>query len=139
MEKFITEPSKATHIRTFIITAALDECRDKEAASAILSVLSRYVDEIPQVEFFLAGRQKPTFHSRVPFEPPRIAMEVFELYDTRRSSVGGDIKLFFRTQLNDIAKIRGGCRPMGDWPSSHEIDVLCEKAAGLFICASTVV
>jgi len=28
---------------------------------------------------------------------------------------------------------------VGDWPSAHEIDVLCKKAAGFFIYASTVV
>ena len=139
MEKFIVGPLKATRIRTLIIIAALDECRDKEAGSAMLSVLSRYVDEIPQVKFFLTGRQNPTFHSRIPFDPPRVAMEVFELRDTRRSSVDRDIKLFFRTQLTDIAKTRSDSRPMGGWPSSRDIDVLCEKAGGLFIYASTVV
>jgi len=53
MERIIVGPLKATHIQTLIIIDALDECKDEEPASAILSVLSRYVDEIPNVKFFI--------------------------------------------------------------------------------------
>ena len=138
MEKLIVGPLKATRIRTIIIIAALDECRDEEAGSTILSVLSRYVGEIPQVKFFLTGRQKPTVRCGIRPESPLI-VEMFGMDDTGRSSTDRDIKLFFRTQLTEIAKTRGDCRPMGDWPSSRDIDALCEKAAGLFVYASTVV
>ena len=34
---------------------------------------------------------------------------------------------------------RSDCELMEDWPSSHDIDVLCEKAAGIFIHVSTVI
>jgi hypothetical protein len=47
LEKVIVGPFKATHISTLIIIDALDECKDTEPASALLSTLSRYVDEIP--------------------------------------------------------------------------------------------
>jgi hypothetical protein len=59
MEKAIVGPFKATRIPTLIVIDALDECKDKEPASAILSVLSRYVDEIPEVKFFITGRPEP--------------------------------------------------------------------------------
>ena len=52
-------PFCATQIQTLIIIDALDECQDKELASAILSVLSRYVDRIPLVQFFITGRPEP--------------------------------------------------------------------------------
>ena len=51
----------------------------------------------------------------------------------------GDIKLFFRTQLVNIAKTRSDHDLTNDWPSPHDLDILCGKAAGLFIYASTVV
>ena len=41
MEKLIVGPLKATGIPTLIIIDALDECKDEEPASAILSILSR--------------------------------------------------------------------------------------------------
>jgi len=53
--------------------------------------------------------------------------------------VDKDIKVFFKTQLTEISKTRSDCDLLEDWPSSHDIDTLCEKAAGLFIHASTVV
>ena len=40
-------PLQAAQIQTLIIVDALDECKDKEPASTILSVLSSYVDKIP--------------------------------------------------------------------------------------------
>ena len=56
MEKAIVGPLKTTQIQTLIIIDALDECKDEEPASAILSNLSRYVDQIPNVKFFITGR-----------------------------------------------------------------------------------
>jgi hypothetical protein len=41
--------------------------------------------------------------------------------------------------LAEIAKTRSDCDFTQDWPSSSDIDILCGKAAGLFIYASTVV
>jgi len=139
LEKLIVGPFKVTRIPTLIIIDALDECKDEEPASAILSVLSRYVNEIPQVKFFITGRPEPRIRSGFRLESLRPITEVLRLHDVDRSSVDGDIKLFFRTRLADIAKTRSDCDFTEDWPSSYDIDVLCKKAAGLFIYASTVV
>jgi len=59
MEKLIAGPLKAANIPTLIIIDALDECKDEEPASAILSILSRYINEIPNVKFFITGRPEP--------------------------------------------------------------------------------
>jgi hypothetical protein len=139
MEMLIVGPLEATNISTLIIIDALDECKDEEPASAILSVLSRYVDKIPHVKFFITGRPEPRIRSGFRLQSLRPVTEVFRLHDVERSSVDHDIKLYFRTQLTDIAKSRSDCDFTEDWPSSSDIDVLCTKAAGLFIYASTVV
>ena len=139
MEKVIVGPLKATRVRTLIIIDALDECKDEEPASAILSVLSRYVDQIPQVKFFITGRPEPRIRSGFRLESLRPITEVFRLHDVERSSVDSDIKLFFRVRLADIAKTRSDCDLAEAWPNLSDIDTLCEKAAGLFIYASTVV
>ena len=139
MERVIVEPLKATHIRTLIIIDALDECKDEEPASAILSVLSRYVDKIPQVKFFITGRPEPRIRSGFRLTSLRPITEVLKLHDIERSSVDSDIKLFFRVRLSDITKTRSDCSLVEDWPGPHKIDILCRKAAGFFIYASTVV
>jgi len=44
-----------------------------------------------------------------------------------------------KTQLTDITKNRSTMDFVEDWPSPQDIGVLCKKAAGFFIYASTVV
>ena len=139
MERIIVRPLKTSRIRTLIIIDALDECKDEEPASAILSVLSRYVDEIPDVKFFITGRPEPRIRSGFRLELLRPITEVLRLHDVQRSSVDSDIELFFRTRLADIAKARSDCDFTQDRPSPSDINTLCEKAAGLFIYASVVV
>jgi len=139
MEKTIVGPLKATRISTLIIIDALDECKDEEPASAILSVLSRYVDKIPNVKFLITGRPEHRIRSGFRLKSLRPITEVFRLHDVERSSVDNDIKLFFRTRLTNIAKTRSDCDFGQDWPNASDIDILCKKAAGLFIYASTVV
>ena len=139
MKKVIVGPLKATHIQTLIIIDALDECRDEEPASAILSVLSQYTDEIPWVKFFITGRPEPQIRSGFRLKSLRPITEVLRLHDVERSLVDSDIKLFLRTQLANIAKTQSNCNFTEDWPSLHDIDILCKKAAGLFIYASTLV
>ena len=64
---------------------------------------------------------------------------MFKLHDVQRSSVDADIKLFFNAHLTNIAKYWSDSDLMEGWPSTSDISVLCEKAGGLFIYASTVV
>ena len=139
MEMLLVGPLKATNISALIIIDALDECKDEEPSSAILSVLSRYVDKIPRVKFSITGRPEPRIRSGFRLKSLRPITEVFRLHDVARSSVDHDIELYFRTQLTDIATSRSDCDFAEDWPSSSDINVLCTKAAGLFIYAATVV
>ena len=138
-EKLIVGPLKSTHIPTLIIIDALDECKDEEPASAILSVLSYYVDKIPQVKFFITSRPEPRIRSGFRLASLQPIMEVLRLHDVERSLVDSDIMLFFRTQLSNVAKTRSDCDLTEDWPGSFDINILCKKAAGLFIYASTVI
>ena len=139
MEKLIVTPLKITHIPTLIIIDALDECRDEEPTSTILSILSYYMDQIPFVKFFITGRPESHIRSGFRLQSLQPYTEVFKLHDVKRSAVDSDIRLFFRTQLANIAKNRSDCSVLVDWPSSPELDILCTKAAGLFIYASSVI
>ena len=139
LEKAIIGPLTATHSSTLIIIDALDECKDDEPASAILSVLSRYVDQIPTVKFFITGRPEPSIRLGFRLRSLQPITEVLRLHDVEPSSVDGDIRLFFRTRLAEIAKTRVDCNFTQDWPLPSHLDILCQKAAGFFIYASTVV
>ena len=139
IEKIIVGPLKASRIRPLIIIDALDECKDEEPASALLSMLSRYVDEIPDIKFFITGRPEHRIRSGFRLKSLQPITEVLRLHDVKRSLVDSDIKLFFRTQFAEIVKTRSDCNFTEDWPNPSDIKILCEKAAGFFIYASTVV
>jgi len=139
METLIVGPFQATKIPTLIIIDALDECRDEEPASALLSVLSCYVDKIPLVKFFITGRPEPRIRSGFCLASLQPHTDIHRLHDVEPNMVDSDIKLFLKTQLTNIAKTRSICDFAEDWPNPQDIDILCKKAAGFFIYASTVV
>ena len=139
LEKLIVNPLKATGISTLIIIDALDECTDKEPASALLSVLSHRVGEIPQVKFFITGRPELPIQKGFQLELLRPITDVLKLHDVAPPSVNKDIRLYLWTKLTSIPKTRSECEFPQGWPRSPHIDTLCNKAAGLFIYASTVV
>src|SRR6202000_3077321 len=139
MEKLLVGPLRATGIPTLIIIDALDECKDKEPASAILSILSRYVNQIPNVKFFITGRPEPRIRSGFRLESLIPITEVLKLHEVKPEIVDKDIELFFQTELVDLAKSRSDCDFAEPWPSPSDLNILCKKAAGFFIYASTVI
>ena len=139
MKELIIRPLKAACIQTLIIIDALDECKDDQPASALLFVLSKHIGKIPDVKFLLTGRPELQIHSGFRSKSLQPSTEEFELHNVAHSSVDGDIRLFFATKLAEITKTQSDCDLPKGWPSSSDLDILCTKAAGLFIYASTVV
>ena len=139
METLIVGPFQAAQLPTLIIIDALDECQDEEPASALLSVLSRYLDRIPLVKFLITGRPEPRIRSGFRLVSLRPHTDILRLHDVKSDVVDSDIKLFLRARLTDIINNRSDCNLVGDWPSTQDINALCKKAAGFFIYASTVV
>ena len=139
MQKLIVGPLGANPIPTLIIIDALDECKDEQPASAILSVLSRYMPDIPTVKFFITGRPEARIRSGFRLKSLLPITEVLKLHEVKPEVVDSDIKLFFQSQLADLTENRSDCDSVGDWPSPSDIEILCKKAAGFFIYASTVV
>jgi len=139
MEKLIVGPLKAANIPTLIIIDAIDECKDEEPASAILSILSRYVHQIPNVKFFITGRPEPRIRSGFRLKSLVQITEVLKLHEVKPEVVDSDIELFFCTKFASLAQNRSDCDLTEDWPSPSDINILCRKAAGFFIYASTVV
>jgi len=139
MEKLIVNPLKAAHTTTLIIIDALDECKDEEPASAILSILSRYTNEIPSVKFFITGRPEPRIRSGFRLKALLPITDVLKLHEVKPETVNNDIKIFFQTRLTELAKERSDCKLAKNWPSSFDIRILCKKAAGFFIYAATAI
>ena len=135
MQKLIAEPLRKTGVSTVIVIDALDECRDDEPSSAILSVLARFVEEIGEVKFFITGRPEPRI--KTGFRLPLLAnsSDIFALHDVHPPLIENDIRLFLKHELSELAWRRG----LGAWPSDEHIDILCQRAAGLFVYAVATV
>ena len=136
MRKFIVQPLKASGISTVIVIDALDECRDEEQASAILSVLGQLVSEIPRVKFLVTGRPEPRI--REGFRLPLLAdaTDVFVLHEVEPYQVDNDIRLFFTHKFSELIRRRRG---LDGWPTNEQLDVVCKLAGGLFVYAVATV
>ena len=136
MDKLIVRPLKKSSISTVIIVDALDECKDEEPASAILSVLGRLISQIPKVKFFLTGRPEPRI--RTGFRLPLLAevTDIFVLHDVQPNLINNDIQLFLRQSLLEVANGQVG---LDGWPTEEDVDQLCEQAAGLFVYAMATI
>ena len=136
MNELIVGPLRESAISTVIVIDALDECKDEEPSSAILSALGRVAPEIPMVKFFATGRPQP--HILEGFRSPlsEKMADVFVLHEVEPSQVGNDIRLLFKHNFSELARRRSG---LTDWPSEEDLDLLCERAAGLFVYAVATV
>ena len=132
MKKLIVRPLAESAISTVIVIDALDECRDREPASAILSVLRQFVAEVPKAKFFITGR--PESRILEGFRLPRLveATGIFVLHEVEPGQVHNDIRQFFTHSFSELKRYRRG---LGDWPTKEQVDLLCERAGGLFVHA----
>ena len=134
MKNLIVQPlaESSESISTVIVIDALDECKDEQPASAILSVLGQFVAEVPNIKFFITGR--PESRIREGFRLPLLveATDVFVLHEVEPGQVSNDIRLFFRHSFSELKRYRRG---LGDWPTQEQVNLLCERAAGLFVHA----
>ena len=136
MDKLIVQPLQKSTISTMIVIDALDECKDEEPASAILSVLARFVSDLPRVKFFVTSRPEPRI--REGFRLPLLveATNIFILHEVEFEQVNRDIRRFFEYKFSELARRRHG---LDDWPTKDQLDILCNRAEGLFVYAVATV
>ena len=132
MSKLITEPLRESGTSTVIVIDALDECKDDETASAILSVLGRLVSKVPMVKFLLTGRPEPRIQTGFRLPLLKKVTNVFVLHGIDPCFVSNDTKLFLKHSFLEMAEYRSG---LDGWPTNEEVDHLCERAGGLFVYA----
>ena len=133
MEMLIVEPLSSSNISTIIVIDALDECMDEEPQSAILSVMGRLVERIPNVKFLITGRPEPRIQSGFRLGLLKPLTDIFVLHGVEPSVIKMDIRLFLEHGLSELAKRRGIERDI--WPTDQDLDLLCERAGGLFVYA----
>jgi WD40 repeat protein len=130
---------QSARIYATIIIDALDECEDDHPASAVLSLMARYIDEIRFVKFLITGRPELPIRSGFRLRSLRPHTEVFLLHEVDRLTVDQDIELYLRTCLSEIVVERSHFDLTVPWPSEREIIAATRKCSGLFIVASVIV
>ena len=135
MERLIVKPLQSVDLPMVIVIDALDECKDEEPSSVILSMLGRLVKQIPRVKFFITGRPEPRI--KTGFRLPLLldSTDVFVLHDVPPTLVNDDIRLFLQHELSKLAQRR----QLHGWPSDKDLDILCHRVGGLFIYAVATV
>ena len=132
MKKLIVQPLMESAISTVIVIDALDECKDDAPASTILSILGQFVEKIPKVKFFVTGRPEPRIRNGIRLSLSAEATDVFVLHEVDPDQVNSDIRLFYDHNFSGIRSRHPG---LDDWPTKEQLDLLCQRAAGLFIHA----
>ena len=132
MDIFIIRPLRESNKPTVIIIDALDECKDEEPVSSILSVLARFISAMPNVKILVTGRPEP--HILEGFRLPLLAeaTDVFVLHNVDSNQVDNDIRLFFRHQFSELAHRR---HALDAQPMEEQLDLICKRAGGLFAYA----
>jgi hypothetical protein len=135
MQQLLVKPLLSANISTVIVIDALDVCRDEDQESAILHVLGQLVPKLPRVKFFITSRPEPHIMAR--FRDPLLAKStnVFILHNVEPDTVDDNIRCFFKYELSELAHRR----EIDDWPTSEELDVLCQRTAGFFPYAAATV
>jgi len=138
LKDLIVDPLFLTGISCVIVVDALDECVDDQPASAILSVLGRYVKQLPLIKFFITGRPESRIRDgfRLPLLEP--FTQIFLLHGVELSNVDEDIRLYLEEKLTAVAKRRSDIDLSDPWPCDEDLTALTRKSSGLFIFASTL-
>jgi hypothetical protein len=129
MKKLVIEPLKASGISTVIVIDGLDECKEKESVSVMLSALGEFLPQIPKVKFLITSR--PERHVRAGFLGlPKVTCDLREF---EQRQVQDDILLFFEHEFLENWFNRGAP------PSGEDLVRLCKHAGGLFPYAAAAV
>ena len=132
-EELLIKPFLSANVATVIVVDGLDECKDKNSSSAILSSLEGIVKQAPGVKFFITGRPEPQIKNR--FRHLTDVTEVLTLHDAASDQTNNDIRVFLEHELSRLATQKG----LSNWPAAAHLDLLCDRAARLFTFAVATV
>ena len=141
--KLIIDPLRSVgrpNSNTFIVIVvdALDECTDHEPESAILSLLSHHIKDLPFIKIFITSR--PEYPIRNVFHSPlRHVTRELVLQDVDQATVDRDIETYLRSALSEVIAKRRDCKVSLPWPDAGDVSILVQRSGGLFIHASTTV
>ena len=122
-----------------LVIDALDECEDEQDSRMILRLFSQASDlnsQAARMRIFITSRPETPIRLGFKNDIPASEHQDFILHHISRPIIQHDITVFLRHELESIRRDREGCTSQS-WPGAARIELLCQKACGLFIYAST--
>ena len=119
---------------------ALDECEDEHEARLILRLFSQARDLNAQgvrMRIFITSRPETPIRLGFKKDIPASDHQNFILHHISQPIIEHDITVFLRHELENIRTDCEGSSTSQGWPGEAKIELLCKKACGLFIYAST--
>jgi hypothetical protein len=118
-----------------LVIDALDECEGEKDIQLILQLLAE-AKTLKAIRLRVFITSRPEVPIRLGFyDIPKTAHQDFVLHNVSSLVIGHDISIFFHHELKIIRQRRGLPE---QWPGQHNIDLLVQKADGLFIYAATM-
>ena len=124
-----------------LVIDALDECEDEQDARLILRLFSQARDLNAQgvrMRIFITSRPETPIRLGFRNDIPASDHEDFILHHISQPTIEHDITVFLHHELEQIWRDREDSSGTSQgWPDATKVDLLCKKACGLFIYAST--
>ena len=139
VDPLLSLPQDSILPRLFIIDG-LDECKDSDAQSDILSILAQYIPLIPfPLRFLVASR--PEGHINRSFDTNRFIKQLPSLlkYDlSKDSDASKDIHTFLKREFDNLSHPIASILKDNGWPTEREISILVDRSSGHFVYPATV-
>ena len=124
-----------------LVIDALDECEDEQDARLILRLFSQARDLNAQgvrMRIFITSRPETPIRLGFRNDIPASEHQDFILHHISQPTIEHDITVFLYHELEKIWRDREDSSGTSQgWPGATKVELLCKKACGLFIYAST--
>ncbi|TDL16446.1 WD40 repeat-like protein [Rickenella mellea] len=141
LEELIVKPLRLvgeSFFATVVVLDALDECKDNDTTSLVLSALSRQVAELSQLKILVTSRPEPRITTVFHSGNLRSVTHRVVLHELQLEVVKDDIKRYLTSKLAEIRDYYSD-NFESIWPSLDDIRRLTDLSFGLFIFAATSV
>jgi len=137
LEELIVKPLRAvgnSFPSCVIILDALDECKDSDFTSIILSSLSRHVADLSPLKILVTSRPERNITKAFKSSSLSPVTQRLILHEMELGVVQNDIKQYLSSSLTLIKEFYE-LEP--SWPSGKDVHALARLSCGLFIFAAT--
>jgi NACHT domain len=119
-----------------VVIDALDECKDSNSVSIVLSAIACHVDGLSPLKILVTSRPEQRISTAFKMHPLHPVTQQLILHEVELTVVQQDIEQYLTSKLTLLRTIY---KLENSWPSAKDIQALALLSYGLFIFAATSV